>query len=318
MLVESVVVAKNQFLWTEIYRPKTVVDCILPEQMKTTFLKMQDKRDVPNLLLTGDSGCGKTTVARALLEFLGCDYVLINGSMKGNIDTLRNDIASFASSVSFKGTRKYVILDEADYLTHVTQPALRGFMEEFSRNCGFILTANYKNKIIKSLHSRCSVIDFVFEKKDLGNLRKQFYNRLKMILKTENIPFDKEVIGSVIKEFFPDCRRILNELQRYSVNGVIDAGILDQSKAASMKELVSYMKDKDYTSVRRWTTENLNNDQKIFTTFSEELTDQFTPNFIPALYIILARYQYQSAFVLDQEINFAACMAEIMVEASWR
>ena len=312
------VAAKQQFLWTEIYRPKTVADCILPDQMKTTFLKMQDQRDVPNLLLTGDSGCGKTTVARALLEFLDCDYVLINGSMKGNLDTLRNDIANYASSVSFKKTRKYVILDEADYLTHATQPALRSFMEEFSRNCGFILTANYKNKIIKALQSRCSVIDFIFEKKEKPKLALQFYNRVKTILKEEKISFDKSAVVAIINEYFPDCRRVLNELQAYSVNGTIDTGILSQSKATSMKELVGYMKDKDYTSVRRWTTENLNNDLKIFTTFSEELTDQFTPDFIPALYVILARYQYQSAFVLDQEINFAACMAEIMIEASWR
>lgn len=307
----------EHFLWSERYRPKKVEDCILPDDLKFTFLKFQEQGNIPNLLLSGGSGCGKTTVARALLETLNCDYLMINGSLKGNIDTLRNDIQSFASSMSFKGTRKYVILDEADYLTHATQPALRNFMEEFSRNCGFILTANYRNKIIAALQSRCSIIEFDLLKSE--KLKLKFLKHIKSILQKENIEFDPNAIIALIAEYFPDCRRILNELQRYSVKGKIDIGILNNFQSVTINNLITQIRSKNYTNVRRWTTENLNNDESsIYRTFYDEASNLFKPSYIPELVLTLAKYQHQAAFSLDPEINFSACMAEIMVSAEWK
>ena len=253
---------REEFLWVEKYRPKTIEETILPIELKAVFQQFVDQQNIPNLILSGSAGVGKTTVARAMLEQLGCDYIVINGSMNGNIDTLRNEILNFASSVSLSGGRKYVILDEADYLNaNSTQPALRNFMEEFSRNCGFILTCNFKNRIIEPLHSRCSVIDFKIGKKEMAKLAMQFMKRVSNILNSENIEFDKAVVAEVIQKHFPDWRRVLNELQRYSATGKIDSGILANLQQVSIKELVSMLKEKNFSGLRKWVGENLDNDQ---------------------------------------------------------
>lgn len=247
----------EDYLFVEKYRPKRVVDTILPCDLKNTFQGFVDSGNIPNLTLAGNAGVGKTTVARAMLEELGCDYIIINGSMNGNIDTLRNEILQFASSVSLTGGRKYVILDEADYLNpNSTQPSLRNFMEEFSKNCGFILTCNYKNRIIPPLQSRALVIDFNIPKKEMAKLAAQFMKRVDVILKTENIEYDKHAVAAVIQKFFPDWRRVLNELQRYSVNGKIDTGILTNFETVSVKEVLQYCKDKNLEGIRKWIHEN--------------------------------------------------------------
>jgi DNA polymerase III delta prime subunit len=275
---------------------------------------------VPNLLLSGRAGTGKTTVARAMLEELGCDYIIINGSMNGNIDTLRNDISSFASSVSLSGGRKYVILDEADYLNaNSTQPALRNFMEEFSRNCGFILTCNFKNKIIEPLHSRCSVIEFKIPTKDKPKLAAQFYRRVIDILSFESVTADSKVVAAVVEKHFPDFRRTLNELQRYGATGSIDTGILVNVQDISVKELVGYMKTKDFTNVRKWVGENLDTDPvTLFRKFYDSSVEHFKGSAIPQLVLLIAEYQYKQAFVADGEINVVAFLTEVMVECEFK
>ena len=241
---------QDVFLWTEKYRPKTVADTILPPDLRKVFQQFVDQKNVPNLLLTGSSGVGKTTVAKAMLEELGCDYIVINASMNGNIDTLRYDIQNFASAMSLQGGRKYVILDEADYLNaNSTQPALRNFMEEYSKNCGFILTCNFKNRIIEALHSRCSVIDFKISKKDSVKLAEQFYKRVDKILKAEKVEYEPAAVAEVIKKYYPDWRRVLNELQRYSALGKIDTGILTNMQEANISELIKQMKDKNFAAL---------------------------------------------------------------------
>lgn len=307
---------QSDFLWVEKYRPRRIADTILPAELKETFQKFVDQGSVPNLILAGPPGVGKTTVAKAMLEELGCDYVVINGSMNGNIDTLRNDILNFASSVSLVGGRKYVILDEADYLNpNSTQPALRNFMEEFSRNCGFILTCNFKGRIIDPLQSRCSVIDFKVPRSDISKLAAQFFKRVTGILGDEGVPYDQAVVAEVIKKHFPDWRRVLNELQRYSASGKIDTGILTKLEEVSLRELIKLMKDKDFTSIRKWVGENSDVDQgvvyrRLYDTASEFLK----PNYVPALVLLIAKYQYQAAFAADHEINLAACLVEMMME----
>jgi len=310
----------EEFLWVEKYRPKTVSETILPCELKSAFQKFVDQKNIPNLLLSGTAGVGKTTIARAMLEELDCDYVIINGSLNGNIDTLRNDISNFASAVSFKGGRKYVILDEADYLNpNSTQPALRNFMEEYSNNCGFILTCNFKNKIIAPLHSRCSVVDFKIEKSQMPKMASQFMKRVMGILDIEKIEYDQKVVAEVITKYFPDWRRVLNELQRYSATGNIDTGILTNLQDISIKELVAYMKSKNYTNVRKWVAENSTSDQSnIFRSFYDNAAGLFVSASIPELITILGKYQYQAAFVADAEINLSACMAEIMVECEFQ
>ena len=254
----------DNFLWVEKYRPRTIAETVLPASLKATFQQFVDQKNIPNLLLSGPAGVGKTTVARAMLEELECDYIVINGSMNGNIDTLRNEILNFASSVSFTGGRKYVILDEADYLNaNSTQPALRNFMEEFSANCGFILTCNFKNRIIAPLHSRCSVVDFAVGKEDRPKMAAQFMKRALDILQREGVEFDKAVVATLIQKHFPDWRRVLNELQRYSSTGKIDSGILADLRETSIADLVQLMRDKNYTGMRKWVAENIDQDQKI-------------------------------------------------------
>ena len=306
----------DQFLWTERYRPQTIADTILPVELKAVFQQFVDQGNIPNLILSGSAGVGKTTVARAMLEQLGCDYIIINGSMNGNIDTLRNEILNFASSVSLSGGRKYVILDEADYLNaNSTQPALRNFMEEFSRNCGFILTCNFKNRIIEPLHSRCSVIDFKISKSDMAKLAGQFFKRVQMILDNEKITFDTTVVAEVIKKHFPDWRRVLNELQRYSATGSIDSGILANLQQVSLNELVSLLKDKNFSGIRKWVAENLDNDQNtIFRKLYDHCSEFLVKSSVPALVLLLGRYQYQAAFSADSEINLMACLTEMMME----
>lgn len=309
----------EEFLWTEKFRPKTIEDTILPVELKQTFQNFVAQGNIPNLLLTGSAGLGKTTVARAMLEELGCDYIIINGSMNGNIDTLRNEIKNFASSVSLTGGRKYVILDEADYLNaNSTQPALRNFMEEFSKNCGFILTCNFKNKIIEPLHSRCSVVDFKITKKETGSLASQFMKRMLFILDSENIEYDKAVVAEVIKKHYPDWRRVINEIQRYSSTGKIDSGILVNLKEETLTSLVGFLKAKDFTSMRKWVGENIDNDPTALYRMLYDTSNKYIEKkAIPQLVIILAKYQYQQAFVADPEINLVACLTEVMVDCSF-
>lgn len=311
---------RDDFLWVESYRPKTVSDTILPPNLKETFQQFVEQQNIPNLILSGSAGVGKTTIARAMLEELECDYIVINGSMNGNIDTLRNDIQQFASSVSLQGGRKYVILDEADYLNpNSTQPALRNFMEEYSKNCGFILTCNFKNRIIAPLHSRCSVIDFKLTKEDKMDLAAQMFKRACMILTTENVEFDKRVVAEVVRKYFPDNRRILNELQRYSASGKIDSGILSDVQDVSLSKLVKALKDKNYTEVRRWVAENTDADHvEIFHKLYDKCVDFIASASVPQLVLILADYQYKAAFVADHEINMTACLTEILANCEFK
>jgi len=310
----------QDFLWVEKYRPKKVSDTILPDDLKKTFQQFVDNKEIPNLILTGGPGVGKTTIARAMLEEIGCSYIVINGSMNGNIDTLRNEIKNFASTVSFTGGRKYVILDEADYLNpQSTQPALRNFMEEFSANCGFILTCNFLNRIITPLHSRCSVVQFKINKADRPKLATQFYSRVQSILKTENVEFDAKVLPDLIMKFFPDWRRVLNELQRYSATGKIDVGILANSKDVSFKNLASSLKQKDFATMRKWVVENLDNDPAtFFRSVFDSMNEYVQAQSVPQLVLLLGDYQYKAAFVADQEINMVAFLTEVMAACEFK
>ncbi len=311
---------RDDFLWVERYRPRKIADCILPEDLKTTFQQFVNDRKIPNLLLSGTAGVGKTTVARAMLEEINADYIIINGSMNGNIDTLRTDIRNFAATVSFTEGRKYVILDEADYLNaNSTQPALRNFMEEFSSNCGFILTCNFVNRIIDPLHSRCSVVEFKIGTKEKAELAKQFLVRACRILDQENVSYDKKVLAEVIMKHFPDWRRVLNELQRYSASGKIDSGILASVDNVEIKELVKYLKTKEFESMRKWVAQNSSMDVIVlFRKLYDSASTIMKPESIPPLVMTLADYQYKSAFVTDQEINLAACLTQIMIDCEFK
>ena len=306
----------NTFLWVEKYRPKKISECILPDNLKKSFQEMVDSGQIQNLLLSGGPGCGKTTVAKALCNELGCDVIVINCSEDGNIDTLRTKIRNFASTVSFDGNTKVVILDEFDYSNPQSfQPALRGFIEEFADNCRFVLTCNYKNRIIQPLHSRCTVIDFKFSTDDKMKMCAGFMDRLKMILDAEQIPYDDKVLAKLIVKYFPDFRRLLNELQRYSINGKIDTGILSESGDIVIKDLLKAMKDKDFANVRKWVIVNINNDPvHIFRKIYDGLYENFTASSIPSAILVLADYQYKSAFVADQEINLTACLIQLMMD----
>ena len=309
----------DNFLWVEKYRPRTIAETVLPASLKATFQQFVDQKNIPNLLLSGPAGVGKTTVARAMLEELQCDYIVINGSMNGNIDTLRNEILNFASSVSFTGGRKYVILDEADYLNaNSTQPALRNFMEEFSANCGFILTCNFKNRIIAPLHSRCSVVDFAVGKEDRPKMAAQFMKRALDVLQREGIEFDKAVVATLIQKHFPDWRRVLNELQRYSSTGKIDSGILADLRETSIADLVQLMRDKNYTGMRKWVAENIDQDQNaIYRKLYDQSSQFLKPQTVPLLVLAVAKYSYQAAFAADPEITMMACLTEIMINAEF-
>jgi DNA polymerase III delta prime subunit len=306
-------IMSENFLWVEKFRPRTVDETILPDDLKKTFNQFIEQKNIPNLILTGGAGVGKTTVARAMLEELGADYIMINASLNGNIDTLRNEIKNFASTVSFAGGRKYVILDEADYLTPAVQGALRSFMEEYSKNCGFIMTCNFKNRIIEPLHSRCSVIEFNFGKKDIAKLASKFLTRVCTILDSESVSYDKAAVAEFIMKYYPDWRRVLNELQRYSAAGDIDSGILVNLSDDSFNSLVEFMKVKNFVSVRKWVAENSDIDSStIFRKFYDLSSSLMTPRSIPHVVLHIAKYQYQAAFVVDTEINTAACLLEIM------
>jgi len=309
----------NEFLWVEKYRPTKIEDTILPESLKKTFQKIVTGGELPNMLFTGTAGLGKTTVARALCNGLDCDYILINGSEEGNIDTLRTKIKQFASSVSLQGGYKVVILDEADYLNpQSTQPALRGFIEEFSNNCRFILTCNFKNRIIEPLHSRCGVYEFNTSKKDMVDLCQNFMARCQLILSNEQIKYDDKAVAELIMKFAPDWRRVLNELQRYAIHGTIDSGILNNVKDKNYDDLFSHLKNKDFKKMRNWIVNNIDTDASaIFRAMYDRMSDKVAPQSIPQLVLILADYQYKNAFVADHELNVVACLTEVMSDVQF-
>ena len=313
---------RDEFLWVEKYRPKTIEDCILPENIKKTFTDFLEKGEVPNLLLAGPAGCGKTTVAKALCTQLGVDVYVINGSDEGRfLDTVRNTAKNFASTVSLSSEAKHkvIIIDEADNTTNDVQLLLRAFTEEFSGNCRFIFTCNYKNKIIEPLHSRCACIDFSTNSKNKPQLAAQFFKRIQQILDTEGVEFDNKVLVELINKHFPDWRRVLNELQRYSVGGKIDSGILATFSDVSIKSLIENLKSKNFTEVRKWVASNLDNDSDIILRrIYDSLYECLVANSIPAAVLIIAKYQYQIAFVADQEINLLAALTEIMVECEFK
>ena len=311
----------EEFLWTERYRPRRVADCILPEGLKKTFTDIIAGGEMHNLLLTGTSGLGKTTVGRALCEEMNLDHIVVNGSMEGNIDTLRSKISQFASSVSLEGNGpKVVILDEADYLNpQSTQPALRGFIEEFSNNCRFIMTCNFKNRIIEPLHSRCAVIEFNIPKKLMPDLCGQFMQRLEAILTKENVKFDPQVLAALIMRFAPDWRRIIGECQRYSVSGVIDNGILVNVGDVNIQTLMKALKEKDFKSMRVWVVNNIDLEPAaIFRKIYDTMVEFAKPSSVPQIVLILADYQYKDSFVADHEINLVACMTELMAQVEWK
>lgn len=311
--------SREESLWVEKYRPQKIADCILPDDIKSTFQEYVNKGVIPNMLLAGGPGTGKTTVAKALCNELDIDVIVINASMNGGIDTLRNEIKNFASTVSFSGGRKCVILDEADYLTAQTQAAMRNFMEEFSKNCAFILTCNFKNKIIEPLHSRCSVVDFKIPKNVKAKLAGQFFKRTEDILKTEEIEFDKGAVAEVITKFFPDWRRVLNELQRYSVSGKIDSGILANFNDESFKGLVDTIKNKKWKEMRQWVGENIDSEPTaVMRKFYDQAFDLLKPQSVPMLVLLIADYQYKDAFVADGEINLTAFLTQCMTELEFQ
>ena len=290
----------DDFLWVEKYRPQDIQSCILPKALQSTLSEFVSNGDVPNCILSGGPGVGKTSAAKAMLDELGLTYMFVNGSEESGIDVLRTKIKNFASTVSLHGGRKYLILDEADYLNpQSTQPALRGFIEEFHKNCGFILTCNYKNRLIPPLHSRCSVIDFTIPNSEKIELAERFFKRAINILESENIKFEPKVVSEVIMKFFPDWRRVLNELQRYSVSGAIDAGILVDISDVNIKELMRSMKNKEFTNVRKWVVDNLDNDTtRLFRSVYDNLYDFVDGNSIPHVVVVLGEYQYKAAFLI--------------------
>ena len=309
----------NEFLWVEKYRPKTVEQTILQKELKQTFQKIVESGEIPNMLFTGTAGLGKTTVAKAICEELSLDYIIINGSEEGNIDTLRGKIKQFASTVSLQGGYKVIILDEADYLNpQSTQPALRGFIEEFSQNCRFILTCNFKNRIIEPLHSRCGVYEFNTNKRTLVELCGQFMKRLENILSKEGVSYKKDVIAEVISKYAPDWRRCLNECQRNSISGSIDTDVLIK-KDDSFDDLYSCIKNKDFKKMRTWVVNNIDIDPSaIFRGIYDTMNEKVQPESIPQLVLILADYQYKNSFVADHELNTVACLTEIMANVNCR
>jgi len=303
----------EHLLFTEKYRPKTIEDCVLPERLKKPFQEYVNQKKIPNLLLTGGPGIGKTTVAKAMCNEIGCDFLVINGSDESGIDVFRTKIKNYASSMSLAGGRKVIIIDEADYLNqNSTQPALRNAIEEFASNCSFIFTCNYKSRIIEPLHSRCAVIDFTLKSSEKASIAKDFYKRVLGILQSENIEYDEKVIAELVKKYFPDFRRVLNELQRYSQLGKIDVGILSQIANVSIAEVVKHLKNKDFSAIRKWVASGDFDANTVFRQVYDALYDIMKPASIPQAVLIIADYQYKQAFVADSEINLTACLTELM------
>jgi DNA polymerase III delta prime subunit len=312
----------SDFIWVEKYRPKTIEECILPENIKKTFSDFLNKGEIPNMLLAGPPGVGKTTVAKALCNELGVDYYVINGSDEGRfLDTVRNNAKNFASTVSLASDAKHkvIIIDEADNTGNDVQLLLRAFIEEFAGNCRFIFTCNYKNKILEPLHSRCAVVEFGVKGKEKQTIAAAFFKRINFILDKENIDADKKVLVQLINKHFPDWRRILNECQRYSVGGKIDSGILSTFSDIAVNDLIKNLKEKNFPEVRKWVVSNLDNDTAVLLRrIYDVLYTSLVPSTIPAAVLIIAKYQYQIAFVADQEINLLACLTEIMVECEFK
>lgn len=309
----------SEFLWVEKYRPKTIADCILPDRLKKPFQEYVDSDSIPNLMLTGSAGVGKTTVARAMCEEIGINHLYINASENRGIDVLRTTIRGYASTVSLTGGRKVIILDEADYMTPEAQAAMRGAIEEFSQNCTFIFTCNFKSKLIDALHSRCSVIDFALKNDEKAKMATQFLKRMENVLAQESVTYDRAVLAKIIEKYFPDYRRTLNELQRYSSSGSLDAGIVAQlSDVRKIADLVKHLKDKDFGSMRKWCVANSDIEPaRIYRKVYDSLYEYFKPESIPQAVVIISKYQYQAAFVADQEINLVACLTELMVDCEY-
>ena len=308
----------EHLLWTEKYRPQTVDDCILPDRLKQPFQEYVNQKQIPNLLLAGGAGVGKTTIAKAMCNEIGCDFMVINGSDESGIDTFRTKIKNYASSMSLSGGRKVIIIDEADYLNpNSTQPALRNAIEEFASNCSFIFTCNYKNRIIEPLHSRCAVIDFGLKNGEKAKMASAFFKRIQSILQSEKIDADEKVLAELIKKHFPDFRRVLNELQRYSQFGKIDTGILVQIADISIDELSKHVVAKDFGAIRKWVASHEIDNTTLFRKLYDTLSNTLKPSSVPQAVVILADYQYKAAFVADQEINTVACLTEIMVNCEF-
>ena len=308
----------EHLLWTELYRPQTIEDCILPERLKQPFQEYVNQKQIPNLLLSGGAGVGKTTVAKAMCNAIGCDFMVINGSDESGIDTFRTKIKNYASSMSLSGGRKVIIIDEADYLNpNSTQPALRNAIEEFAVNCSFIFTCNYKTRIIEPLHSRCAVIDFNLKNGEKAKMASAFFKRVQSILQSEKIEYDDKVIVELIKKHFPDNRRILNELQRYSQFGKIDTGVLAQIGNVQISEITKHIKDKDFGAIRKWVASSDLDANTMFRQLYDSLYEVMKPQSIPQAVVIIADYQYKNAFVADTEINLVACLTELMVECEF-
>ena len=308
----------QHLLWTEAHRPKTIEECILPERLKKPFQEYVNSEKIPHLLLSGGAGVGKTTVAKAMCNQIGADYIMINGSDESGIDVFRTKIKDFASSMSFTGGRKVIIIDEADYLNpNSTQPALRNAMEEFASNCSFIFTCNFKNRIIDPLHSRCAVVDFTLKNDEKSKMAGQFFKRIQSILQSENVEYEDKVIAELVKKHFPDFRRILNELQRYSQFGKIDVGILAQIGDVSIAEITKHLKNKDFGAIRKWVATADFDAATLYRKLYDSLYEVLQPQSIPQAVIILADYQYKQAFVADAEINTVACLTELMVSVEF-
>ena len=308
----------EHLLFTEKYRPKTIAECILPDRLKTPFQEYVNQNNIPNLLLSGGAGVGKTTVAKAMCEEIGCDYMIINGSDENGVDVVRYKITNYASSMSLSGGRKVIIIDEADYLSPNAQAAFRNAIEEFASNCSFIFTCNYKNKLIDPLHSRCAVVEFTLKNNEKTQMAGQFFKRIQSILQSEKIEYDDKVIVELIKKHFPDFRRIINEIQRYSQFGKIDGGILSHIVEVSLGDIIKYIKDKDFGAIRKWVASNDIDATTFFRKLYDNLYDVLKPQSIPQAVIILADYQYKQAFVADTEINTLACLTEIMVSCEFQ
>src|SRR6056300_1730270 len=309
----------EHLLWTEKYRPKKIGDCILPERLKKPFQEYVNQNNIPNLLLSGGAGVGKTTVAKAMCEEIGCDYLVINGSDESGIDTFRTIIKNYASSMSLAGGRKVIIIDEADYLNpNSTQPALRNAIEEFAGNCSFIFTCNYKNRIIEPLHSRCAVVEFSLKSNEKAEMAKQFMARVVNILQEEKVEHDKSVVVELIKKHFPDFRRVINELQRYSQFGKIDTGILAQIGNIQIDEITKHLKEKNFNAVRKWVGTSDVDANTVFRQTYDALYDMLKPQSIPNAVLIIADYQYKNAFVADTEINLVACLTELMANCEFK